>query len=254
MVLYDHRDSCGSFRQSSFDSRVHFAVSLENTWDPERYYDCPAGFRWVSTEEGIALFPSAVDSGGPLTYTYYDQCGWNGFEWGGVSRSRFRFSDSATTGAVKSAAHSDDYHPDLGDFSLDAFAGIVCVTGGYLGIDAPLLNQELWRSDGSIENSSRIDDVNPGPSGSQPEYLTSFGEYIYFAATTSDDGRELWRSYGDGRSNAIIVSVNGSRGIFPQSGSSDPQFLTRADSLLFFAATDPVRGNYAYSIFVRFIT
>lgn len=243
MVLPDHRDQCGSFRQSSFDGRIHFAVSQDNVWDPGRYYDCPAGFRWVSTEEASALFPSNVDSGGPLAYTYYDQCGWNAYTWGGVHRSRFRFSDSATTGAVKTVAHTDAYRPDLGDYTVNDFAGIVCVVGGYLGIGAPLSNQELWSSDGTVEGTRRVDDVEPGPAGSQPGYLTSFGGFVYFAATTSLDGRELWRSAGDGKTHASIVSPTGQVGIYPESGSSDPQSLASAELLLFFAATDPVIGT-----------
>ena len=243
MVIPDHRDLCGSFRQSSFDGRVHFAVAQDNTWDPGRLYDCPAGFRWVSTEEASALFPANVDSGGPLAFTYYDQCGWTAYTWGGVYRSGFRFSDSAITGAVKTAAHSDAYRPDLGDYRLNDFAGIVCVVEGYLGIGAPTLNQELWRSDGTVEGTRRIEDVEPGATGSQPAYLTSFGGYVYFAATTSLDGRELWRSVGDGETHASIVSFNAPRGIYPQSGSSDPQYLTSSSLLLFFAATDPVIGK-----------
>ena len=248
MVLPAHRDKCGSFRRSTFDGRVHFAVSQDNIWDPGRYYDCPAGFRWVSTEEASALFPSSADSGGPQSYTYFDQCGWDAYTWGGVHRSSFRFSDSAITGAVKTVAHSDAYRPDLGDYNLMDFAGIVCVVEGYLGVGAPLSNQELWRSDGTIEGTRRVDDIEPGTSGSQPAYLTSFNGYVYFAATTSLDGRELWRSAGDGKGQAGIVSSSGQRGIFPESGSSDPQYLANTDRFLFFAATDPFIGKFSRAI------
>jgi hypothetical protein len=38
MIPFTHRDSCGSFRQSQFDGRVHFAVSTNNTWYPYRFH------------------------------------------------------------------------------------------------------------------------------------------------------------------------------------------------------------------------
>jgi ELWxxDGT repeat protein len=58
MVVPPLRDLCDSFRRSGFDSRVHFAVSDEDVWQPHRRYDCPRGFHWATTAEGFALFTS----------------------------------------------------------------------------------------------------------------------------------------------------------------------------------------------------
>ncbi|KAJ1411415.1 hypothetical protein B484DRAFT_183016 [Ochromonadaceae sp. CCMP2298] len=62
MVLGKNRDACGSFRQSSFDSRVAFAVAQETAWLPQRVYDCPQGYHWASTEEGYRYFTSYAES------------------------------------------------------------------------------------------------------------------------------------------------------------------------------------------------
>jgi ELWxxDGT repeat protein len=58
MVVPPHRDVCDSFRRSGFDSRVHFAVSDEDVWQPHRRYDCLRGFHWTTTAEGFALLTS----------------------------------------------------------------------------------------------------------------------------------------------------------------------------------------------------
>ena len=240
MVTPPHRDACGAFRQSSFDPRVHFAVANNASWEMYRLYDCPVGYRWITTDEAYKLFPSHAD-----VYpgkTYFDQCGWDGYSWGGVLREKFRFSDSASTGAYKSAGHSEPYRPEVGDYSTDTFAGVVCVTEGYLGVTSSLLNNELWRSDGTVQGTSRVDDTYPGAIGSYPSALTSFGGVLYYAATT-EQGKELWSSLGDGVQPPSIVSYGSSVGIYPELGSSDPEYLQATETLLFFAATSPSIGK-----------
>jgi ELWxxDGT repeat protein len=58
MVLPSKRDKCASFRQSTFDQKVFFAVSDSDVWNPQRVYDCPVGYHWASTEEGHRHFTS----------------------------------------------------------------------------------------------------------------------------------------------------------------------------------------------------
>jgi hypothetical protein len=87
------RDACGSFRQSTFDARVSFAVSQNTTWMPRRAYDCPVGYHWASTAEGYALFTSPTDNNAneASAKTYAGQCGWLGDTWQGQTRKYFRF-------------------------------------------------------------------------------------------------------------------------------------------------------------------
>lgn len=50
----------------------------------------------MSTEQARFHLSSAGQAayGQPEHLTYYDQCGWNGYEWKGILRRQFLFSDS----------------------------------------------------------------------------------------------------------------------------------------------------------------
>ena len=63
MVNPSHIDQCDSYRQSTYDQQVYFAVSESTYWDPTRTYDCPYGYHWASTDEGYAHFTSHADGG-----------------------------------------------------------------------------------------------------------------------------------------------------------------------------------------------
>lgn len=296
MVSPQHRDLCGSFRESSFDSRVRFAVSNTTQWNPKRVYDCPEGYHWASTDEGFRYFTSYVigsnirqwhsESGaeegevhGGQRYTYLgewekstpleniheadvyaNQCGWSGLVWGYQSRIYFRFSDSHVTGAYKHAGKPDSYRPDIdslpskGFLPTDRFAGIVCVAGSDpLCKHGNCKNQasgaELWRTDGTVEGTSRLEDINPGPAGSNPSYLTSVGNIMYFAASTLTGGTELWFTQGTSFGQARMISMEGtSSGINPGADSSNPKDLTLASGFLMFGATEALHGRELWFI------
>merc|ERR1711871_284465 len=303
MVLPQYRDDCGSLRQSSFDPDVYFAVSDSNVWEPNRVYDCPQGYHWASTEEGHRHFTSyqttnelrqwhsiaARDGNGDQRFgineytqvsdgeyekatsihdnyedkAYYDRCGWDGYDYGGKTRTHFRFRDSYKTGVYQHAGSPDSYRPGIDelwahgveDHTTSEFAGIVCIRS-----KDPLCRghechemrsgHELWRTDGTVEGTTRIDDINPGYLSSRPSDLVSFGPYLYFAATKLGEGCELWRTKGNRYAEAEMISFGGSStGINPGIGNANPEFLTTADnadnsrSYLYFAATDSIRGT-----------
>jgi hypothetical protein len=54
-------------------------------------------------------------------YLYY-----NRYTWLGADRQRFRYSDSAVTGAYKHAGRAEPLQNDV-SFATDLFAGIVCI-------------------------------------------------------------------------------------------------------------------------------
>ena len=259
-MTYDHQDQCAGFRQSTFNPSVYFAVANSSVWDPARVYDCPPGYYWASTEEGYRLFPpgsasteemlvDGMDAVSQHAYdplTYYGQCGWNGYTWGNDRKVRFRFSDSATTGAYKHAGKRDSFRPDLdppNNLFLNEFAGVVCVEGTSTKART---GSELWVSDGTVEGTRRLQDINKGPQGSHPAYMTSFNGYMYFVATSEWEGRELWRTSGEPE-DVQLVSV-ATDGIFPGRDSADPSDLTSAGLLMFFAATDGQRGREVWYV------
>jgi hypothetical protein len=116
----------------SFTQHVYYAVAASNVWDPTYVYDCPAGYHWASTDEALQWVGTSGGTSGGTTTTprqpsYYDQCGWEGYMFGGKKRVKFRFSDSPTTGAYKSAGTYEDGDIVVGDFTTKEFAGTVCV-------------------------------------------------------------------------------------------------------------------------------
>ncbi|XP_062512291.1 roundabout homolog 1-like [Corticium candelabrum] len=117
-------DSCGGFRQSTYDRSVRYAVSLSNVWDKSKIYDCPFGYHWASTEEGQKIFKNYGNKSG--VYVYYGQCNWSGYDWGGKTRYIFRFRDSASTNAYKHAGLNDEYQVEYSS-TTSSFAGIVCI-------------------------------------------------------------------------------------------------------------------------------
>ncbi|KAE9036592.1 hypothetical protein PR002_g7013 [Phytophthora rubi] len=224
-----HRDGCQSFRPSSLDPDIYFAVAAVNVWDSEDTYDCPLGFRWMSTSQAQQVFLGTITLDGhseePLTY--FDQCGWRGYEWGGQTRKYFRFSDSKITGAFKHAGFRDSYRPDTG-FQTDLFAGIVCyrespsyqVTWG----------SQLWATDGTAMGTQRVARISTAPEGSNPSHFVELNQRLYFQATSPEFGAELWSTDGTRAGTYLVADVEfGAR-------SSKPRSLTVFDSRVYFSA------------------
>ncbi len=61
------------------------------------------------------------------------------------------------------------------------FQGIVYFTAETAGE-----GRELWRSDGSESGTMMVIDALPGPEGSNPQFLTVWGSYLYFTASGID--------------------------------------------------------------------
>jgi len=256
-------DSCNGFRQSSYNPDVHYAVSESNVWEKDKIYDCPAGFHWASTAEAMDLFSGTHGSDAASAsdqMSYWNQCGWSDFEWGGKVRKRFRFVDSKQTGAYKHSGRRDSYTPEI-DSGTSDFAGIVCVRGDGdcrgtmktwgLGPehtaaesvikdrDACFLRSgsELWESDGTEHGTKRVtDNIRPGLHGSSPSFLTemtvSGTPQLFFAAVSDEHGNELWRTDGTEVGTVLVDDIH-----YGHVGS-EPQFLTVMNNKLYFSANE----------------
>ncbi|CAM9089688.1 unnamed protein product, partial [Chrysoparadoxa australica] len=288
MTPFQLSDECDGFKQADFDERIRFAVSQSTTWEPSRRYDCPAGYHWASTAEAEKLFPATYNDetydsfhrGHPLTYA--STCGWDGLEWGGQSRTRFRLSDSHVTGAYKHAGKPEAMRPDSDTRhgTTDGFAGVVCVASDSGNLSpcwhppAPLSGNtvhkdcrkgeraqglcfqgagaELWRTDGTHGGTARVDDTRPGLAGSAPSDLEVFDSSLFFSAHTELYGTELYRSQGSLGTSALVKDI--------RSGplSSEPQQLTAGNFLnefsppsgalvMYFTADDGTHGRELWS-------
>lgn len=94
---------------------------------------------------------------------------------------------------------------------------------------------ELWASDGTAQGTRMVQDINPGPAGSDPQRFVSFDNRLYFAAHdgSSPQANQLWTSDGTAAGTGLVASfspgiTSGSSAIFP--GSSD--YVTLGSQLL----------------------
>ncbi|MFN6464741.1 MAG: ELWxxDGT repeat protein [Nostoc sp. DedVER02] len=92
---------------------------------------------------------------------------------------------------------------------------------------------QLWKSDGTVANTTRLTNINPG--NFNPANLTVFNNKLYFSANDGSKGRELW--VYDGTQAQIVSDIN------PNSGSSNPSNLTVVGNKLFFTADDGTHGQ-----------
>ncbi|GAA5142471.1 hypothetical protein [Thalassotalea piscium] len=96
-------DNLGGFRQSSASDQVYYAVSKIWKLDRANTFETIEGYHFASYQEWRDL----VGVGYNPNKGYRNQGGWNEYEWEGIERSFFLFSDSIETGWYKHAGNSD---------------------------------------------------------------------------------------------------------------------------------------------------
>jgi len=111
---------------------------------------------------------------------------------------------------------------------------------------------ELWRTDGSLEGTVSVRDLNPGPAGGLPDRtiaevyayrapesrLAAFDEQdVLFVGNDGTTGFELWTS--DGTEEGTVVAAD----IVPGPGGSWPRHLVSlGNGIVLFAAEHPTFG------------
>jgi ELWxxDGT repeat protein len=101
---------------------------------------------------------------------------------------------------------------------------------------------DLWKTDGTVEGTSRVSDFNtPDPQTSCPDIpggLTVLNGKLYFGADDSVNGKELWRSDGTEAGTELVKDIN---------PGPDGSYLygINVNGALFFVAND---GNHGYQI------
>ncbi|GAB3507879.1 hypothetical protein GCM10027442_13500 [Emticicia fontis] len=93
--------------------------------------------------------------------------------------------------------------------------------------------KELFVSDGST--TTQVKNIYTGASGtgensSSPTELTPMGSFFYFAATSTGDDREFWKSDGTEAGTTLVKNIN-------TIGSSSPNHLIEFEGNLYFFAT-----------------
>ncbi|MFC1851213.1 ELWxxDGT repeat protein [candidate division CSSED10-310 bacterium] len=98
--------------------------------------------------------------------------------------------------------------------------------------------KELWKTDGTDFGTVMVKDIRPGVWGSEPDYFTACGNFVYFSANDGINGWELWRSDGTEGGTTMVMDI------YP-GGSSSPECLLNVQGMLFFSAYD---GTYGYEL------
>ncbi len=81
-----------------------------------------------------------------------------------------------------------------------------------------------------------VGDINPGPASANPGNLLAIGSTIYFPASDSTHGQELWKSNGTPAGTMLVKDLN------LGAGSSSPGNLTNVNGTLYFTASDGMKG------------
>lgn len=94
---------------------------------------------------------------------------------------------------------------------------------------------ELWKAEGTV--ATLVKDINPGSfADGFPQFLTTFGGFVYFSADDGVNGRELWRTDGTGTGTILF------KDIIAGDGASDPSNFTVIGTTMYFTANDGVNG------------
>lgn len=81
------------------------------------------------------------------------------------------------------------------------------------------------------------EDTRPGEEGSDPMWMTSGSDGVYYSADDGTLGRELYHSRGDAFTTGIVKDINSGN------NSSDPMYFTKFGTKVFFTADDGVNGR-----------
>ncbi len=125
--------------------------------------------------------------------------------------------------------------------SLTTFDGKV-----YFNALSGTLGQELWVSDGTSNGTTLVKDINPTSCGSYgcsgyPVGFRVFGNRLYFAATDSTSGTELWATDGTTVGTTLVKDIKvGANG-------SSPVYLTVVNDKLLFSADNGTDGYELWS-------
>src|SRR5262245_15220552 len=81
-----------------------------------------------------------------------------------------------------------------------------------------------------------VADINPGSASANPGNLVAVGATIYFTASDTIHGQELWKSDSTAAGTMMVKDLN------LGTGSSSPGSLTNVNGTLYFTANDGING------------
>lgn len=111
--------------------------------------------------------------------------------------------------------------------------------------------RELWKTDGTADGTVLVKDIfgngsSGAPPSSNPRELVNLNGTLFFTATDSSTGAELWKSDGTSAGTVMVLDIfSGATSSNGQTvaNSSEPGQLTTVGSTLFFTAADSATGR-----------
>ncbi|WP_221393779.1 malectin domain-containing carbohydrate-binding protein [Dyadobacter sp. NIV53] len=82
-------------------------------------------------------------------------------------------------------------------------------TNVYFAANDGFYGLELWKTDGSVDGTVLVKDINPGDtrSGSRPDHLTNLNGTLFFSASTGIYN-EIWKSDGTAAGTVQVTNLN----------------------------------------------
>jgi ELWxxDGT repeat protein len=112
-------------------------------------------------------------------------------------------------------------------------------THSYFVADDGIHGDEIWRTDGTKENTYLIKDINK-IGGTSPKGLFLFKNEIYFSANDGVFGQELWKTDGAESGTIMVKDIHS----YPGNSSSPSGFTVYQDELYFIAKDYYLNNGY----------
>ncbi|MCG3124617.1 MAG: hypothetical protein GIKADHBN_03086 [Phycisphaerales bacterium] len=109
---------------------------------------------------------------------------------------------------------------------------------------------ELWFTDGTLQGTRLVKDIQPGSRSSNPSWMATLGSRVVFAAYTDDSGTELWITDGTEAGTVLITELApGIQSITPQycRGAGDQVFFVTASTSQLWRTDGTAAGTVALS-------
>ena len=107
----------------------------------------------------------------------------------------------------------------------------------YFAANDGTTGNELWVTDGTLQGTKEVADINKGAGSSNPVQLFALGGTLYFDANNGKMGAELYKLDVNSGVVSLIKDIN------PGAGGSVPWDFTAIGNTVFFSATDGTSGT-----------
>lgn len=167
----------------------------------------------------------------------------------GISGVELWKSDGTTAGTMMVVHMNADSNPqNLTFLGTQLFFSATKI----IDLDGPVnFGRELWRTDGTVENTIMVKDIRPSniytPDAISSQFTGKFpvvGSTLFFPANNGINGLELWRT--DGTFNGTQMVVDLFQGI-DDGLANESMYVNPTSGIVYFTGTNGQKGREIYS-------